>query len=188
MELSTSRVRNKSDSYRRLLRGDFGNTIPVHFDVDAWEREHSHEMPTWGIRTMSPGGPCRLHVPTMQVRPVWDAIVTMGHVPNVSAMVSNVAPATLACDVWESPGGLIVTGAEYPAREFNWRAMMRRPVVWKGLSARMLLERHLNASSLADLQTLMSRFSCHVIELTAMPVCYGTIPGRNAVIWEVRDY
>lgn len=185
---STSRIRSKRESYRLLTAGLLGNTIPVHFDADKWERDHSREMPTWGVRCMTPGGPCRLHVPTPLVRPVFDAVRAAGHVPNISAMVSNVAPASLACDVWDAPGGLIVFGVEYPAREFDWREVMRRPVQWTGLAARMLLAKHLNPASLADLHAVLDLYPGHVVELSALPVCYGTVPGRNAVTWEVRDY
>lgn len=186
--MSMSNVRSKRESYSRLIRGDFGNTVPVWFDLDVWEREGRGLMPTWGVRSMTAGGPCRLHTPADQVRATADAFLATGHVPNVSPMISNVATATLAVDVWDAPGGLTVTGAEHPAREFNWREMMKRPAAWRGLAARHVLSRHLNPSSLADLYAVLDRFPGHVVELSALPVCYGTVPGRNAVVWEVRDY
>ncbi len=57
-----------------------------------------------------------------------------------------------------------------------------------GLTAKLLLETHLNPSSLADLEVLLDRFPDHVVEFSTYRFCLGDIPGRNTVIWEVRNY
>lgn len=186
--MSTLTVKDKQTSYRLLTTGYFGNTIPVWFSLYRWERDAIGTVPTWGVRTLTPGGPCRLHVPAALVPATFEGIQNCGHTPCISAMVSNVARTTLAVDVWDAPGGLVVCGAEYPDPLFNWREMMRNPRTWRGVEARNVLARHLNPSSLADLEVLRDRVPGHVYELSALDKCYGTVPGRNAVVWEVRMY
>jgi len=56
------------------------------------------------------------------------------------------------------------------------------------LEARMLLRLHLSPPSLDDIDGLLDMFSEHVVEFSAYECFLGDIPGRNAVIWEVREY
>lgn len=69
-------VTDKADMYRRLAAGEFGNTLPQWFSSIEWFMAHADESGTrlrpntlamWGVRTMSPGGPCRLNCPRDEV-------------------------------------------------------------------------------------------------------------------------
>lgn len=57
-----------------------------------------------------------------------------------------------------------------------------------GLKARLLLESHLWPSSLSDIYSLFELFPDSVIEFSAYRFPVGDIPGRNTIIWEVRNY
>lgn len=59
---------------------------------------------------------------------------------------------------------------------------------WHGLRALLLLKTKLYPSSWADMEALFERFPDSVIEFSAYSTEVGSIKGRNAVIWEVRDY
>jgi len=52
----------------------------------------------------------------------------------------------------------------------------------------MVLRKHLNPNSLDDLSTVLDRWPGHVVELSAVEGCFGTVPGRNGIVWEVRNY
>jgi hypothetical protein len=57
-----------------------------------------------------------------------------------------------------------------------------------GMDALNLLKRHLNTASYDDIMQLLEMYPDSVIEFSAYSKCLGNLPGRNAVIWEVRNY
>lgn len=57
-----------------------------------------------------------------------------------------------------------------------------------GVRARLLLEYYLDPVSHDWLQVLLDQYPGHVVEFSTYSVCWGTIPNRNTVIWEVRNY
>lgn len=183
-------ITSKSRMYPLLASGAFGNTIPQYFTVAAWRASGDSERhPTWGVRTLTPGGPCRLYCPAAEVEATVADYEAGGHPVNISLMIDSVVGVTLYADVYDSDRGLAVYCVEHPGKGASWReAMPRRGVQLYGLAARRVLQRHLNPSSLADLEAVLEQWPGHVVELSACDRCIGTIPGRNSVIWEVRLY
>jgi hypothetical protein len=180
-------ITDKRQMYAMLAAGELGNTIPQFFSVADWTAAGGPtRYPFWGVRTLTPGGPCRLNCPAGEVAATVAAFAP--HPPNISPMVSCVGQVTLIADVWDSPLGVVVEGHEYPPRVHDWREMMKTRNRWEGVAARMVLRKHLNANSHGDLWELFEQFPGNVVELSALEVCFGTVPGRNAVVWEVRDY
>lgn len=57
-----------------------------------------------------------------------------------------------------------------------------------GLKAQFLLKQNLWHASYSDLEALLERFPDCAVEFSAYALPVGDIPGRNTVIWEVRDY
>lgn len=181
-------VTNKRQMYRMLADGDFGNTIPQYFNVDEWlNSADSKKYAWWGVRTLRPAGPCKLNCRSVDVA---ENASEFGEPVNISMMIDKVTRINLWAEVLETETGLAVYGIENPdTRTKSWRsAMPSEGRQWHGLAARGVLSRHLTPSSVADLRALLDRFPGHVVELSACVSCIGTIPGRNAVIWEVRKY
>lgn len=180
---------NKTEMYRLLAAGEFGNTIPQYFDLSAWKASADYRRyATWGVRTLKPGGPCRLYCPREEVEATAAAF---GQSVNVSCMIDAVTVVTAWLETWDSPTGLVVEGVEYPARGESWRAVMPDPARrrrWEGTRARMILAKHLNANSLADWELLRDKYPNSVVEFSACENCFGTVKGRNTVLWEVRNY
>lgn len=182
-------VRDKTQMYRMLAAGEFGNTIPQYFSVGEWQAGDAEKYPAWGVRTLTPGGPCRLNCPREEVEAT--AASFAPHRVNISCMVDRVAAVTLWADVWDSPSGLVVYGIESPKTEEGWtwrNSMPTRGRHWEGTAARLLLARHLNANSVEDVREVFERFPGHVLEFSALDRCFGTVPHRNHVVWEVRNY
>lgn len=57
-----------------------------------------------------------------------------------------------------------------------------------GLRADFLLRSRMTPSSYADWRELLERYPGHVLEVSVWESCLGDIPGRNAIVWEVRRY
>ena len=57
-----------------------------------------------------------------------------------------------------------------------------------GPRAQLILKRVLSAGSYEDFLVLGEMYPNATIEFTAYEIFVGDIPGRNAVIWEVRNY
>lgn len=179
------KVRDKVTMYRMLGEGAFGNTIRQWVDLDDWKATNTGEA-LWGVRSMTPGGPCRLYCPIDEVEATALAFLAQGHRPQFSVMVDALMRVLLWADVWDSPTGLRVYGVENPPKGLSWREGMKRGIQWDGVRGLMMLAQHLNASSLEDLWAVLDRFPGHVVELSAVSRCYGTVPGRNGIVWEVR--
>lgn len=184
---------NKTDMYRLLHNGYLGNTVPMWFNdldwlwaVDSGER---FNYKWWGVRSVVAGGPCFLNISFNDVVARCREIERAGYRFNISPMIDRIVTVTMWANIWESPTGLIVEGIEYPPKEGSWRELM--PIQakrWEGITARSVLRKHLNANSYDDLTILLDTYPNHVVELSATETCFGTDPGRNAIIWEVRNY
>lgn len=173
-----------------MVRGDFGNTLPRFFSLAEWYGSDEYRrFRLWGVQhTSLPDFPgTRLDVARRDVEAVLSA-GGFGADFVISPMVHQVGRVQWEGDVCEIPGrGLVCSGGVAPAPG-SWRTHMRRPRLWEGSAARLLLAAVLNPNSRDDLQTLIDGYPGHVVELSALDCCFGTCPGRNAIIWEVRDY
>lgn len=57
-----------------------------------------------------------------------------------------------------------------------------------GLKAKSLLKHYMTPSSYDDLMEVISKYPNHVIEFSTWSYNFGSIPGRNTIVWEVRKY
>lgn len=57
-----------------------------------------------------------------------------------------------------------------------------------GLEAQMIMQTHLWPQSYEDVLSLLEAFPDAIIEFGAYSINVGNLPGRNTVIWEVRNY
>jgi len=57
-----------------------------------------------------------------------------------------------------------------------------------GLAVKLLLDQFLDPSSRDDFDAIWELYPSAVIEFATYPYDLGKIPGRNTLIWEVRDY
>lgn len=178
------RITDKRRMYELLQAGELGNTMPQFFDVAVWQSSPDHgRYPLWGLRSMERMGPVQLDVPTVDVPQLVAELFRSK--ANISPMVDQWL--TFRCEVWDAPGGWLVWGTF--DRELKWRAAMASTArEWTGVAAKVLLRELLSPGSLDDLETVLDRFPGHIVEMTILDRCRGRFPGRNAVVWEVRDY
>ena len=57
-----------------------------------------------------------------------------------------------------------------------------------GVQVHDLLKPRMSPSSYSDLDALIELYPTSTIEFSTYDIGVGNIPGRNTVIWEVRDY
>ena len=185
---------DKSSMYRMLAAGAFGNTVPQWFDIGEWRCDPEHQRyEWWGVRTMTPGGPCTLNCHFLDVIRVALGYEDAGHQINISPMIDKFCTVTAWLELWDSPNGLVVEGVEYPdtAGGWTWRNSMPDPAKrrrWEGTQARMVLRRHLNENSLSDVRELLEEYPDHILELSSTDRCFGTVEHRNHIVWELRQY
>lgn len=89
-------------------------------------------------------------------------------------------------EVWRGPTGLYLN---YSTAQTHVRAALDgsgRHV--EGVSALAVLRWACCPNSLDDIEALLDRYPDAALEITAFDREIGTIPGRNTVIWECRDY
>lgn len=182
-------VLTKADMYRRMALGEFGNTNPAYYDMDAWRgSDLFHRFALWGVRhtTIAGFAGTRLNVHRRDV----DALVRgafSGRDFNISPMIFQAGQVVWEGDVFRGPDGLVCSGNRHPEHG-TWRTHMLRPALWERSAAQSLLWTVLNENSYDDLMNLLDTYADHVIEFSALNTCFGTMENRNAILWEVRRY
>lgn len=186
------RIGDKRTMYELLTSGRLGNTNPSWPDCQSWRDDPRAKFcQSWGVRSSTHAGDRRtaMYVPTHLVK---DHARRFGDdAYNLSPMIDTFLTVTAMLEVHDSDAGLVVGCVAHPPKGIPWRwAMSSRGCFFEeeGVTARMLLRRFLNPNSLDDLYQLLEAYPGHVVELSATEQEYGTHPGRNAVVWEVRDY
>jgi len=56
------------------------------------------------------------------------------------------------------------------------------------LRSDLLLKLAMTPASHEDWNLLLERYPGHVLEVSVYDRCLGDTPGRNALVWEVREY
>lgn len=197
-------IPNKTRMYQLLLSGQLGNALPQWMSFTEWDNDpETLQYSHFGIRSLlAQDKRCFMDVATHDVP---DLI--KNHFPdgrcNLSPMVDKWA--TLRAEVWDSPTGLRIFGAISDntldgqadwqrqcgrcPNSVKWRDMMRYYASeFKDMSARCMLQHFMNPHSYNDFEHLLDRFPGHVVEFTTLGCDRGKVPGRNTIIWEVRNY
>lgn len=184
-------VLSKTDWYRRSRLGEFGNVNPEWFTIREWEqREILRDCTHWGVRHTRLAGfkGTALNVETEDVVD-WIVRNGFGSDYQISPMIWVFGQPRFEGNVCRQDGepGLLVEGNIDPAPG-TWRLHMQKPRVWARTAGVLLLRHLLNGNSYDDLMELIDGYPDHVVELTALSSEFGTVPGRNGIIWEVRRY
>ena len=183
------KIATKQQMYELLRAGRLGNTIPSWSSVLDWKASpDSRLFFFWGVRTMTPGGPCRLFCPTAEVA---DIVADFAQPVNISIMVDAIhdVTVTLWADCYEAEDGLYISATEYPPKGANWRK--DKPILdkeFRGIAANHLLRKHMDENSREDLRILLDEYPGHVVEFSCLNKCLGLISNRNSIVWECRYY
>ena len=181
-------VLSKRDMYARFMRGEFGNTYPHYATVaDAIAGVggyHAATQRAWNLRDMIPGGRFFRDVP---YRDMVELVPTYRDGCMIIPTVFDIEEyRTLngECTILDS--GLYVYSSTAPG--YMRESLAAGGVGHTGSAAKAVLDVYLNENSRDDMRELLTRYPDHVIEFTCYSKCFGTLPHRNTVIWEVRKY
>ncbi len=82
--------------------------------------------------------------------------------------------------------GFIAVGFGLPPMRITMAAGLHRHCGY--LQTKVLLDRYMDPASRDDVDALLERYPDATIEFTCFTVNVGNIPGRNTMMWEVRNY
>lgn len=168
-------VNNKSAMYELLRAGKFGNT------ARSWatyqELVDSDYRGLVGVRSKQPGGKFLAHVPFYFVVDAPDCVYSE---------MQRDELILLQGEVYRSFNGLYVFAStvKRPMREalkLGGRHFYRS-------AARVALEVTMWPTDYEELLELMAEYPESVVEFSAYSTEVGILPGRNTIIWEVRNY
>jgi len=179
-------VTNKLDGMRRWHAGEFGNKLRTWPYVEYFRRNIC--CPEAGLRYSDPrgGGACfEAHIPHYAVH---DRIVAWEF---MGRNLDNI----MVCE--EAPDHRLVVNGEYhDVYGFHFSRVKKpmRAALKEGgrcasvPRARLMLRQAMTPSSWTDFEELTETYPEHVIELSVYECMLGVLPGRNTIIWEVRNY
>ena len=84
----------------------------------------------------------------------------------------------------EDRGVFLYSTALLPMRQ----ALSLDTGTFSGLASKLVIDHSMSPSSAADFWALVDLFPHHVIEFSVFRRPLGDLPGRNAIVWEVRRY
>jgi hypothetical protein len=181
-------VRNKRAFYGRWLAGEFGNR-PRAWDDEADLAASGYEG-RCSIRYKRPDGGRwkRFGVAAAAVPAELDRLVAAGAERHLFTFNESMPDGRLVVqgELARGPWGLSLRYDTVPGRSMPEAMAAGREVT--GVAAVVVLRHLLDPDDLDAVAGLADRHEGHVVEFGAYEVAVGVVPGRRAVIWELRAY
>jgi len=143
-----------------------------------------------------PGSPfCRYHIPSEQAQAVWNELLSRGAQPHLLYFNEQLQDQARFMRLQgEFYDGVLALGEPAPSLYYTLeKALMREALALGaqhvfGWPAELRVREAMTPSSYEDFLAVRDLYPDHVIEFTVLSKCWGTTPGRNAVVWECRRY
>lgn len=182
-----SPVLTKQDFVRRYQAGEFGNRAPTWDTIEEFLASGYRGLVH--IRNRVAGGPTWYDIPHDEV---WFKFCEVIAKPNVSGKTlyfSGMCPTELTVIQGEIQRSARYIDLYYSCVPKPMRqSLIEGGIQVSGLTAVLLLRCFMDASSHEWLDHLLDEYPEHVIEFTTLSRPWGTIPRRNTIWWEVRNY
>lgn len=174
-------ITRKDEMFRRLLAGEFGNTARTWRSFDEYCRSGYEGLV--GIRDFSPSGRTRYYL---------DRNTMAAEMPMYTPGQYVISQMT--------PDDKLLLQGEYQyvdGQHCLYFSRHQKPMKIAlahdgqqvtGIVARQLLRWAMWPSSFEDFLALCDLYPYSAIEFSCFDVEIGSVPGRNTIIWEVRDY
>ena len=178
-------ISSKREFFDLWRRGALGNTPRTWLDAQAAWRSGA---PLVAFREVGCGGGGRHdivpHADVLRTAEEWRAAgrsysldeTTPDHLCVLQGEVGR---------TWRGLEGLCGTYTRLRMRE-SLRAGLLRPI--GGATVLAWMERFMDPSSRDDVLALLDLYPAAMVEFACYERDVGVIPGRNTIIWEVRDY
>ncbi len=196
MHCPAAPVSSKSQNHRLWQSGAFGNKLRAWRTLSEWRQSGHAGMVA--LRTLLPwggGGPCIYDLEPDSVESRYRSLLAEVEAEHV--VICEAAPAEVAIlqgeflnRVYDRGDGTFGWDYFYCSRaRMQMRDSLRaEPRVVEGLASRLLIQDAMTPGSWQDFQVLLDRYPDHVLEVSIYDRCLGDVPGRNALVWEVRRY
>jgi hypothetical protein len=187
-------VLNKATNYALLQSGNLGNRLRSWDTLKEWEQSGFGGLVALRMRAGYGGGTCIYSIPPQSVHKEFDKFIALGVEPG-AIMINEMAPNTMVLQ-GEYYNDVVILNNKcywdyffYSTAKLHMRdALKCSPQETYGLSARIMLQQHMSASSWGDWQVLITNYPKHVLEVSIYENFLGDTPGRNTLVWEVRKY
>jgi hypothetical protein len=184
------RIPDKKTFYEMYEKGAFGNKLRTwdsiydfFGDCDlGWRGKVSMRY-----RGAGGGGFCKYNVTCADANAVLDQWVREGADPNLVVLNESAPDDRL---VWQGELLNAVDGwvLRYSEEKAKMRDAMTKAQQIRGIAVIALMKYTMTPSSYEDVMAIFDLFPDSVVELSVYAHRVGVIPGRNTVIWEVRNY
>jgi hypothetical protein len=186
----SSGVRTKEENFRLWTTGAFGNRLRAWRTVADWRRSDFGGRVSLRYLGLG-GGFCRYDLRPDEVDDVLREWVADG--AELGRVMVNEGAPDDAIVVQGEYLNDVLPGAVEAFVYSRVRSKMREAFASErievpGLLGRFLLHAAMTPSSWADFEVLLERYPGHVLEVSVYARCLGDVPGRNALVWEVRRY
>jgi len=181
------KIKNKREFYEYFRKGFFGNK-PLQWSTIE-EVEKSDYKGLFSIRGFNiPRDLVQYEITKEKLKETIEILKTR-NIDTSKLKFNQSMPdqnLTIQGEIYQGIGGLYITYTKVK-KPMNL-ALKERECFEKGLRALHLLKFHLSPSSYEDMLALFERHPESVIEFSSYEGETGDTPGRNTIIWEVRDY
>lgn len=184
-------ISRKHQAIELVLAGGFGNKLRFWRNIeDLWQSGYTGKV---SIRTLIGGNgkckyACELHqiestVKSWKLNP--NLVYFNEDAPDESLVIQGEFLNELVSIDSRVYNGTFV----YSMEKTKMRTAIRaNPSVAYGYKALNLIRSNMTPSSWSDFEMLLDQYPGHVLELSIYSKCLGDIPGRNALVWEIRRY
>lgn len=181
-------VNSKHDYYTRYIAGEFGNRLQLWGTYGEWES--SGFSGPIGIRNRKPDSPfCRYDIPHRLVKTVVDEFISKGCPPgdmtfNEAAPDQDLLIQGEFCINYDGVFELIYSRVKRQMRI----ALKEKSEYAHGNHAKTILKHFVDINSYEWMEWLLDAYPGHTVEFSTYCRNLGSIPHRNTLIWEVRNY
>lgn len=181
-------IRTKKEFYELYDLGFFGNKAKTWTKFEDFEKDGKHKKVNIRVKTPGIGSRSLYSLELQDIVPAITKLKEEGY-PEHQIVFNQCMPdekLLIQGEVMRTSQGysLYYTLAKKP---MNLGFEEDRNHA-QGLSVLMILKHLLSPPSFADLESLFELFPDSIVEFSCYSVPVGNIPGRNTVIWEVRNY
>jgi hypothetical protein len=179
-------VLNKRQNYDLWQSGAFGNKLRAWRTFKEWKASGYYGnvvLRMLGARS----GRCLYNIPPAFVALSMGKWIVEG-VPEEQIMINEAAPDYDVILQGEYDNELWGCFRYSTARRQMRDALREASQETYGLRSDMLLRGAMTPSSYEDWRVLLDQYPDHVLEVSIYDRCLGDTPGRNALVWEVRQY
>ncbi len=184
---SLGRIKDKREAIDLFQSGAFGNSIQTWYNREEFGNWQGPVVLRY--RAPAGGGPCLYDVPLNELDATINRLVKEGW----QQQLMYFHPRLEIDHLLVVQGELMLSTEHYTFFYSRVKKPMRKALAeggkhTYGLRALLMLREAMTDSSFSDLEELLGMYPDSVFEISVWSHCLGTIPGRNAIVWEVRNY